>query len=348
MWECYLPTFTDPDSVRVAVFVRHDLARTFAITNLTSHPASSLESMVLDFAFEDEILCIVNVYHCMHNDSHHNLLHLFASHFDPLIPTLLMGDFNTHSHIWSFPHSTISPWATELVDWFDDQGLELLNPLHIATWSSGRADQRPSVLDLALINEAAVISGQISPLTISQCNSISSDHATLSLFWYPAESIAMAPPPKLSGYAVDDLLIKYWTKIFGPLNPSPISDIPSLIAAAASLHHDIDHASARVFHKWKYPDPWGMRWWNQDCVIALTLIYSCKGQPKKDAIRHLRKMIASSKRQWAHDFLHHTTSDNLWEAVAWRKGRSIKRIPPLLTSNTTISHVPHVMSEVLS
>jgi len=141
MWECYLPTFTNPDSVRVAIFVRHDLAHTFAITNLTSHPASSLESMVLDFAFEDEILCIVNVYHRMHNDSHHNLLHLFTSHFDPLIPMLLMGNFNTHSHIWSFPHSTISPWATELVDWFDDQGLKLLNPLRIAMWSSGRADQ---------------------------------------------------------------------------------------------------------------------------------------------------------------------------------------------------------------
>jgi len=157
----------------------------------------------------------------------------------------------------------------------------------------------------------------------------------------------MAPPPELSGYTVDDLLIKSWTKIFGPLNPSPILDIPSLITVAASLHHDIDYASARVFHKWKYPDPRGVRWWNQDCTIALTLVYLCKGQPKKDAIQHLWKMIASSKHQWAHDFLHHATSNNLWEAVAWCKGQSIKQIPPLLTSNTTISHVPHIMSEVL-
>ena len=297
MWECYLPSFTDPDSVRVAVYVRYDLARTFAITNQISHPASSLESMVLDFAFEDETLRIVNVYHRTHNDSHHNLLHLFTSHFDPLIPTILIGDFNTHSHIWSFPHSTVSLWATELVDWFDDQGLELLNPPRVATWSSGRADQRPSVLDLALINEAAAISGQISPLTISQRDSVTSDHAALSLFWYPAESIAMAPPPELSGYAVDDLLIKSWTKAFGPLNPPPISDIPSLIAAAASLHHDINQASASIFHKRKFPDPRGVRWWNQDCAVALTLVYSCEGQPKKEAICHLRKTIASSKRQ---------------------------------------------------
>jgi len=348
MWECYLPVFTDPDLVCVAVFVRYDLARTFAITNLISHPAASVESMILDFAFEEETLRIVNVYHRMHNDSYHNLLHLFASQFDPLIPTILMGNFNTHSHIWSFLYSTISLWATELVDWFDDQGLELLNPPRIATWSSGRADWQPSVLDLALINKAAAISGQISPLTISQRDSVSSDYAALSLFWYPAESIAMAPPPELSGYAVDDLLIKSWTKVFGPLNPPPISDIPSLIMAAASLHHDIDQASARVFHKQKFPDPRSVQWWNQDCAIALTLVYSCKGQPKKEAIRHLRKMIASSKRQWAHDFLHHTTSDNLWEATAWRKGRSIKRIPPILTLAGSTSHVPHDMSEALS
>jgi len=124
--------------------------------------------MVLDFAFEDKTLHIVNVYHRTHNDLHHNLLHLFVSHFDLLIPTILIGDFNMHSHIWSFPHSTVSPWATEPVDWFNDQGLKLLNPPCVTMWSSGRADQQPSVLNLVLINEAAAISRQISPLTISQ------------------------------------------------------------------------------------------------------------------------------------------------------------------------------------
>ena len=94
---------------------------------------------------------------------------------------LVLGDFNTHSHIWSFPYSTISPWASELVDWFDDQGLELLNPPCVATWESGHNDRHPSVLDLALLNEAAAISGQISDLQISFDKSISLDHVALRL-----------------------------------------------------------------------------------------------------------------------------------------------------------------------
>jgi len=140
MWECFLPSFTDPDSVRVAVYVRHDLARTFSIVNHTSHPLSTVNSMVLDFTFEEEVLCIINIYHRTHDQPHHNLLHLLSNELDPLIPTLLTGDFNTHSPVWSFLYSTVSPWASDLVDWFDDQGLELLNPPCVATWDSGRDD----------------------------------------------------------------------------------------------------------------------------------------------------------------------------------------------------------------
>lgn len=207
---------------------------TFSLVNHVTHPLASVESMVMDFTFEDEILCIINVYHCTHGCPHHNLLHLFSSELDPLIPTLLMGNFNTHSPVWSFPYATTSPWATGLVDWFDNQGLELLNPHRIATWDSGRDDQQPSVLDLALTNEAAAISGQISPLLISFEDSISSDHVALYLLWYPAEAIAIAPPPQLSGYAIDDLLINLWTKVFGPLSMDspPITDIASLDASA--------------------------------------------------------------------------------------------------------------------
>jgi len=346
MWECLLPSFTDPDLVRIACYVKYDLARTFSIVNHTTHSLSSVESMVLDFIFEEEILRIVNVYHRTYDKPHHNLLHLLLSGLDPLLPTLVVGDFNTHSPIWSFPYTTTSPWATELVTWFDNQGLELLNPPCAATWDSGRDDRQPSVLDLALINEAAAISGQISPLLISFDGSISLDHAALSLLWYPAESIAIAPPPELSGFAIDDLLMESWLKLFGPIKAPPISNIPTLIEATRHLHDDIDLASLKIFPKCRSPDPRGVRWWNQDCAVALTLVYSSGGgQSKKDAIRYLRRTIANTKRVWAHEFLHHTTSDNLWEAAAWRKGRSIKRIPPLLTAPSHSTDDPHDMCE---
>jgi len=141
MWECFLPSFTDPKEVRVAAYVCYDLAHTFSIVNNFSHPLSTLETMVLDFSFEDKSLRIVNTYHRVPTESgQHNLLHLLSHELDPLLPTLLVADFNTHSHIWSFPYSTVSPWASELINWFDNQGLELLNPPHIAMWESGCDD----------------------------------------------------------------------------------------------------------------------------------------------------------------------------------------------------------------
>jgi len=188
------------------------------------------------------------------------------------------------------------------------------------------------VLDLALLNEAAAISGQISDLQISFQESLTSDHAALRLLWYPAKSIAIAPPPTLTGYKVDDLYMDSWLKIFGPLPTPPITDIASLDRAASQLHANIDHASSCVFSRCKAPDPQGVRWWNPDCDTALSGVYASLGPPKKVAIKNLRCVIAHSKWVWAHDFLHHTTSENLWEAAAWRKGHSIKRIPPLLVA----------------
>jgi len=66
MWECYLPSFTDPKSVHIAVYVRYDLACTFSVVNHTSHPLSSIDSMVLDFSFKDETLRIINIYVTFH------------------------------------------------------------------------------------------------------------------------------------------------------------------------------------------------------------------------------------------------------------------------------------------
>ena len=289
MWECFLPSFTVSSDVRIAAYVKHDFACTFAITNVLSHPICTPESMILDISFDQELLHIVNVYHRVPNDGH-NLLHFFSSSLDPMIPTVFMGDLNTHSHIWSFPHSTISPWSSDLIDWFDNQGFELLNPPCEATWRSHQDGVHDSVLDLALINEAAAISGQISPLTVSFADSITSDHAALSLFWYPAESIAISPPPQLTGFQIDDEQFDSWSKFFTCLlpTPSPLHDIDSLQTAAASLHDDIDSASATVFQKRKYPNPRGVRWWNSDCSLALTAVYLSSGAPRHEAIRVLR------------------------------------------------------------
>ena len=159
----------------------------------------------------------------------------------------------------------------------------------------------------------------------------------LRLLWYPAEAIALTPPPELSGFVVDELLRDLWTKLFGHCPSTPISDIISLDHAAQQLHWDMDLALAKTFKPRRAPDPWGVCWWNPDCDVALHAIHSSHSETQKTAVRHLRCTIATSKCNWSHTFLYYTTSDKLWEATAWHKGCSIKRIPPLLVTPSRLS-----------
>jgi hypothetical protein len=197
----------------------------------------------------------------------------------------VFGDFNTHSPAWSLNHSDPSPWEAELVNWFDEQGLYLLNPEGVHMWQSLRRNdsQRPSIIDLALLNEAAAITDQFSDLSIS-FNIIPSNHATLTLQWHPVLAVAIQPLPELVGYAIDDDRMIQWKKIFTAIILEPITSIPSLEAAATALYCDINLASSKVFSKWKAPDLQGVRWWNLICDATLSIIRISDGDNRTRAI----------------------------------------------------------------
>ena len=160
-----------------------------------------------------------------------------------------MGDLNTHSLHWSLPHSCPSPWADDLVDWFDEQGLHLQNPEGVPTWELNRDDDslRPSIIDLALLNPAAIFSDQFSDLSISFDDSLSTDHASLSIYWFPEVCIALRPRERLPSFAIDDTGRDQWTTTFSSFSHPIIYDIESLQAAADGLLRDIDVASSTVF-----------------------------------------------------------------------------------------------------
>lgn len=129
----YLPLHSGSDICKVAIFVRSKLAQSVSIIPYLSHPSASLSSMILDIVIADETLCIYNVYHdCP--DTGHGLSHLLSHSLDHTIPTIIFGDFNTHSPSWSLPRATTSSWATALEDWFEGEGLIPQNPQHIPTW----------------------------------------------------------------------------------------------------------------------------------------------------------------------------------------------------------------------
>ena len=231
------------------------------------------------------------------------------------------------------------------MEWFDNHGYLLLNPEGVPTWRSTREDDslRPSILDLVLLNEIAAISDQFTDLSIS-FDIIPSDHAALSISWYPALAVAIQPSPELTGYAINDDGRLAWEKFFSAIPTPRIYDIPSLQLAAQSLHEDIDRASASVFPKRRAPDPRGVRWWNERCSAALTLVRTSQGGDRRWAVRELRNVLGQAKRDWAHDYLHNATSTHLWTAARWRNGRTVLRIPPILGPHG-LSHEPADMAD---
>jgi len=191
-WESFLPPHSPSDICKVSVYVRTDLARSATIINNLTHPLASASLMVLDLHLNEEQICLVNVYHSR-PEWGHVLHHILSSTIDPLIPTAVFGDFNTHSPHWSVPNATPSAWASRLVDWFMDQGLDLLNEPSRVTWN-GRGDQLASVLDLTFLNKAAMALDQFSLYSVSFAESVGSDHAASLLTWYPETSLALVPP----------------------------------------------------------------------------------------------------------------------------------------------------------
>ena len=203
MWDCFLPVTSTPSNIcKVAIYIRRHISASSFIRCRTDLSISSLSSMVVDILYGDDYLRLINIYHDTPDKKHH-LHHVFSYELDPLIHTLVAGDFNTHGPGWSLPGATISPWAPSLEDWFDDNDLALCNPPGVATWE-GREDQRSSVLDLILLNTRASISDQFSEVSISFPLSLGSDHAALFLSWTPITEIPPLAPTLLPGFVIDD------------------------------------------------------------------------------------------------------------------------------------------------
>ena len=113
-WDLYHPTNNTTCRLKVMAYsqkcdwVDGATPSCFTISpcqDLCAHPCVQ----VLDLATGPEIWHIVNFYHNVWDAT--SLEALLALGLDPLIPTLVTGDFNTHSRLWSPPSITPSLWA---------------------------------------------------------------------------------------------------------------------------------------------------------------------------------------------------------------------------------------------
>ena len=347
-WEFFAPKHQKGDICKVVTCVRQSLlmSRDVQVVSLVDHPLASPTSQALEVSISGTSFILVNIYY--HVVNHRPALgHILHSPLDSLLPTYVVGDFNTHSSTWSFPGATVSSWAGSLEDWFEDSDLLLVNPTGLAM-RRGEAGQCDSIIDLTLLNDSALCTGRFSPVSVSFPDSLGSDHAALLISWTPPFEPLPYVPTILPGFVIDDSLVASWTKDFASLPMPLISDIASLSRAADALDTDIYAVSGKLFKRRHTPDFRGLCWWNIHCEAALTAVTSIRGESRCDAIKALRQTIAEAKRGWSNDNFTTVTRDTLWKATAWRHGRRANKIPPLLKLDGTLATSHTDLRQVLS
>ena len=317
---------------------RKTMNQTFIVNHIPPSPLLSPNSMVIDILSpinrNNVDLHIVNVYHDK-PQSGHALHHILSHELDANIPTLFLGDFNTHSPRWSLPHSTTSSWAHTFHDWMDDNGLEPLNPINEHTWS--QPGSRPSIIDLALANESARFFTNLSSVTVSWPQS-ASDHAALLISFYP-ETDTPLTTPEPQGFHIDPEKKEEWSNSFR----SYVSDHSILSTLdptqTARLFQDaIISTCQKHLDKIKSGQPKGVVWWNDECTAKFHLLRaSTTGIERKSASKTFRSTVREAKRSWAHQQLFETSNvNNIWNMARVRKGRHSQVLPPLRDANREI------------
>lgn len=106
--------------------------------------------------------------------------------------TVITGDFNSHHYLWDPNVDNPNSDAEEIVEWFEEKNLQLLNKPGHNTWH--RSSHNPSVLDLTLISET--VSRRAYNYTL--VGELVSDHTGMELF-IPGSFDNSAPNPLQQG-----------------------------------------------------------------------------------------------------------------------------------------------------
>jgi len=324
-WEAFHPVLARGATAKVMIYKR----KTATFFNVVARPDLAAHNclQIVDVITDDQTLRIVNFYNDIRDSSARQALFQLDLQ-EPHVPTVVCGDFNTHSPSWSLPGATQSSWARDLEDWAATQLLQLANP-ELQPTRFAKRPARDSVIDLAWYNDAAVFNNTCSPLTIDRAAGLGSDHAAL-LF---ALSVDALPPPVENterGFVIDPARKEGWTAHLRThaSAPLPMSDPPTAQecdAEAAAITTDFALANEAVFDRRKSRQPQGSPWWDAVCEDAAQAVHAAHtGEAKDIASAALRTAVRKAKRSWADDIIR---SGNLWEAAKWRHGRRVTKIP---------------------
>ena len=172
-WDIIYPGHTKDKPPKVMAYTRKQTQNTPNATHFTVVPCIDIcphpTIQVLDVVFDKEQWQVINFYHDVRDAS--SLDALLDLDIDAVIPTLVIGNFNTHSQTWSPLDVPRSTGGTRIEDWAAMNLLMLANTPSEVT-RKGAGHERDSVIDLAWYNEAALLASTFSDLTIDWEGSI--------------------------------------------------------------------------------------------------------------------------------------------------------------------------------
>jgi hypothetical protein len=173
-WDCLYPRVVCDEYCKVIAY-RHIASSHFNITNKYDL-APNHHLMMLDVHLGSSLFHILNIYHDI--DHPPFLRAILDLDLDPVVPTIVGGDFNMHSHAWSPVRIRPSPWVLDLEEWALSQTLTLLN--QPGTPMCRREGwQQDTTLDLVWANTAAMLDDTFHDLDVDFMASIRSNHAGL-------------------------------------------------------------------------------------------------------------------------------------------------------------------------
>jgi hypothetical protein len=353
-WEAHYPATPEGSRAKVMAYSRKrswehtnspSIFTTTTRQDLCAHPCV----MVLDLTFDDRTWRIVNFYNDVNDRS--ALDTLLSLDLDPIIPTLVVGDFNTHSRSWSPQGLTPSPQAGRLEEWAVGNLLVLANEPGVIT-RRGAGQDRDSTIDLTWYNDAAIEDATFGDWTLDWAGSLGSDHA-LTRVQGSLLRTAMQPDPNTEdlGFVIDEDKADEWSRHFkamlGPLPPLPNQPTADEVEELAQrVHNALQGATAATMKPRQPYHPSGAPWWNADCAQVTGNLRSAETQEdRKRQTALLRAAARKAKRKWADGVI---GKSNLWEVATWRHGRRMNKVPPL-RAGERLAHehadISHILSE---
>ena len=247
-WEVIYPSIPEGQRPKVMAYARRRAINTqfeppFTVIprlDVSTHPCLQ----VLDIIFDEETWHIINFYHNVRDGT--SLQALIALDIDAVIPTLVVGDFNTHSPSWSPPDIPRSRWAGRIEEWAAANLLTLANKQGEVT-RKGSDRERDSVIDLIWYNESTILKSTFSGLKVDWDGSLGSDHALLQVTAHTSRVNPQSTGHIDAGFLTDPGAKEQWIKALRD-NPAPLllpffPTAEEIEKAAVELMADVQHAN---------------------------------------------------------------------------------------------------------